>query len=95
MFELYDLLAVLLGRCRTLPLPPWCVACDKRHWAAMVFGLILWTTTGCAVHYYDPKTGAEHIWGVGHLVMKVSAPNEGVRAVVSGPWPPYSFVGAR
>ncbi|MGH7773247.1 MAG: hypothetical protein ACREQA_13555 [Candidatus Binatia bacterium] len=26
---------------------------------------------GCAVHYLDPDTGAEHVWGFGHLVMKV------------------------
>ncbi len=82
MFDLHSLFDVLLGRRRTRVRSRWCVACDRRHCAAMVLGLILWTTTGCAVHYYDPKTGAEHIWGVGHLVMKVSAPDEGVRAIV-------------
>lgn len=40
--------------------------------------------TGCAIHYFDPKTGAEHIWGVGHMVMKASAANEGHRALVRG-----------
>jgi hypothetical protein len=39
---------------------------------------------GCAVHYYDPKTGAEHVWGVGHLAMKVTPPKEGHQAVVRG-----------
>lgn len=40
--------------------------------------------SGCAIHYYDPETGAEHIWGFGHLVMKASAPKEGHRAIVRG-----------
>ena len=35
--------------------------------------LISLVTAGCALHYYDPSNGAEHVWGVGHLVMKVSA----------------------
>lgn len=39
---------------------------------------------GCAIHYYDPKTQTEHLWGFGHMAMKVSAPQEGVRAVVRG-----------
>lgn len=40
--------------------------------------------SGCAVHYYDAKTGTEHLWGFGHLAMKVSEPSEGVRAIVTG-----------
>lgn len=39
---------------------------------------------GCAVHYYDKKTGTEHIWGFGHMKMKISASNEGLQAVVHG-----------
>lgn len=39
---------------------------------------------GCAIHYYDPKTGAEHLWGIGHMVMRAAAPDEGHRAVVRG-----------
>lgn len=39
---------------------------------------------GCAVHYYDLKTGTEHVWGLGHLAMKAAAPQEGQRAVVRG-----------
>lgn len=27
-------------------------------------------SAGCAVHYYDAKTGTEHLWGFGHLKMK-------------------------
>ncbi len=40
--------------------------------------------TGCALHYYDTRSGTEHVWGVGHMKMKVSPPNEGVQAVVKG-----------
>jgi hypothetical protein len=39
---------------------------------------------GCAIHYYDPKTQTEHVWGFGHMAIKVSTPNEGVRAIVRG-----------
>lgn len=38
--------------------------------------------SGCAVQYYDPDTGTTHVWGFGHMAMKVSPPNEGVQAVV-------------
>jgi hypothetical protein len=40
--------------------------------------------SGCAVHYYDPETGSEHIWGFGHMVMKATTPREGYRALVRG-----------
>lgn len=40
--------------------------------------------TGCAVHYYDKHTGTEHLWGFGHMKMRVAEPDEGVRAVVKG-----------
>jgi hypothetical protein len=50
----------------------------------VVLGFILLTTIGCAIHYYDPKTGAEHIWGFGHLKMKAAPENEGLHAVVRG-----------
>ncbi len=40
--------------------------------------------SGCTVHYFDQKTGAEHIWGFGHLVMKASSPKEGHRALIRG-----------
>lgn len=36
---------------------------------------------GCTIHRYDPKTGTEHVWGFGHIKMRVSPPNEGVTAV--------------
>ena len=40
--------------------------------------------SGCAVHYYDTKSGTEHLWGFGHLKMKVTPQSEGVQAVVKG-----------
>jgi len=39
-------------------------------------------TFGCAVHYFDEETGTEHLWGVGHMQMRVAPPEEEVRAVV-------------
>jgi hypothetical protein len=54
-----------------------------------VYGVIGLTTSvlcasGCAIHYFDPATGTEHLWGFGHMKMKVAAPNEGLQAVVHG-----------
>jgi hypothetical protein len=40
--------------------------------------------SGCAIHYYDPETEAEHIWGIGHMKMKAAQPSEGLQAVVHG-----------
>ena len=40
--------------------------------------------SGCAVQYYDPETGASHVWGFGHMSMKMSPPNEGLQAVIRG-----------
>jgi hypothetical protein len=42
------------------------------------------TFGGCGVHYYDSKTGVEHLWGFGHMRMRVQPPAEGVQAVVKG-----------
>ena len=38
--------------------------------------------TGCALRYHDPETGAEHIWGVGHVVVRRADSRGGQRAVV-------------
>lgn len=38
--------------------------------------------SGCAIHYFDKHTGAEHIWGIGHMSLKASVPNEGLKAIV-------------
>lgn len=44
---------------------------------------LLLAQPGCALHYYNPDTGVEHLIGFGHMKMRVSEPNEGVRAVVT------------
>jgi hypothetical protein len=38
--------------------------------------------SGCAVYYRDRDTGAEHIWGFGHLSVKILPPHEGKQALV-------------
>lgn len=47
--------------------------------------------SGCGFHYYDARTGVEHVWGFGHLQMRVLPPTNGVQAVIKG----YSIVGAK
>src|SRR6266436_4608628 len=53
-----------------------------------LLALFLWAAlavcSGCSVHYYDKQTGTEHLWGFGHMKMKIESPNEGVQAVVKG-----------
>lgn len=46
--------------------------------------LLLLAVSGCAVRYYDRSNGTEHLWGFGHLKMKVSPSQEGLTAVVKG-----------
>lgn len=50
----------------------------------MIVSVSLMSLCGCAVHYYDKRTGAEHILGFGHMVMKVSAPENSHQAIVRG-----------
>ena len=38
--------------------------------------------SGCAVYYRDRDTGAEHIFGFGHLSVKTIPPHEGKQALV-------------
>lgn len=38
--------------------------------------------SSCAIYYRDRESGAEHIWGFGHLTMKVSAPYEEKQALI-------------
>lgn len=45
----------------------------------ITIGLLL---SGCAVYYRDRNTGAEHIWGFGHLSVKTIPPHEGKQALV-------------
>ncbi len=40
--------------------------------------------SGCAVHYYDPETQAEHIFGFGHMVMKAQDAGAKRVAIVRG-----------
>jgi hypothetical protein len=48
-----------------------------------IFNIVLFLTiSGCAIYYRDAETGAEHIWGIGHLATKVSAPEDGKQAVI-------------
>jgi hypothetical protein len=52
--------------------------------AGLVISLCVFAGSGCAIHYYDPKTGTEHIWGIGHMRMKITEPTEKIRSVISG-----------
>lgn len=38
--------------------------------------------SSCAVYYRDRDTGAEHIWGFGHLAVKTVPPHDGKQALV-------------
>ncbi len=42
------------------------------------------TQASCAIHYYDPATGTEHLWGFGHMAMRVHQPVNEPSAVVTG-----------
>jgi hypothetical protein len=50
----------------------------------LMCSLCLFAGSGCAIQYFDPETGTEHLWGIGYMRMKVGQANEGVRAVVTG-----------
>lgn len=45
--------------------------------------IFVFSLSGCAIYYRDAKTGAEHIWGIGHIATKISAPEDGKQAVIS------------
>ena len=47
--------------------------------AFVIIGFLL---SSCAVYYRDRDSGAEHIWGFGHLSMKVVPPTEGKQAII-------------
>jgi hypothetical protein len=44
----------------------------------------LFILTGCGIHYYDPETKAEHLFGFGHMVMKVQDAGAKRVATVTG-----------
>ena len=69
------------------------VRVDFSFWLGRV-GLVVvlaLITTGCGVHYYNPRTGVEHLWGIGHLRMRVVPPTNGVAAVIKG----YEVIGVK
>ncbi len=45
----------------------------------LLFPALSLSSMGCAIQYYDSKSGTEHIWGFGHMAMKPSAPVEGLK----------------
>ena len=47
-----------------------------------LLALIGFLLSGCAIYYRDRDTGAEHIWGFGHLSVKVMPPDEEKQALV-------------
>lgn len=53
-------------------------------WTWLLLAGWLTLTAGCAVHYYDAKSGTETLWGFGRMQLKVAPPAEGVQAVVKG-----------
>ena len=57
---------------------------ESSVWPVVVTSMAMLPACSCAVHYFDPHTGTEHLWGVGHLKMKVTPVHEGVRGVVRG-----------
>jgi len=57
------------------------------HTVSRIALLVIMTVSlqvGCAVHYYDKTTETEHLYGFGHMSMRLSTPAEGVRAAVTG-----------
>lgn len=42
----------------------------KSGWSLLLVAGTLFSG-GCAVHYYDARSGTENLWGFGHLKMKV------------------------
>jgi hypothetical protein len=35
------------------------------------------------VRYVDPQTGIEHLWGIGHLTLRLTAPSENTHAIMT------------
>jgi len=46
--------------------------------------IIVLSLSGCAVVYHDSRSGAVHLWGIGHMAMRATVPNGGKKAVVQG-----------
>ena len=56
----------------------------KRHLSCIIGLLVGVLVSGCAVHYYDPATQTEHVWGFGHIRFKAATAQEDVKAVLRG-----------
>lgn len=69
---------------RATRIPGGQAAHDGRKRCITCMALAAASLQACAIHYYDGATQTEHIWGFGHMAMKVSEPREGVRAIVRG-----------
>lgn len=52
-----------------------------KYLISLVFYL---TLNGCAIHYFDPETNTEHVYGFGHLAMKVQTAGAKRVAIVRG-----------
>ena len=50
----------------------------------VLLALFMAAAHGCAFHHYDKTTDTEHIWGFGHMKMKVTPPFEGLQTIVRG-----------
>ena len=61
-----------------------CRKADLPLFTIIVCAVFMLMTSGCAIHHYDELTGTEHIWGFGHLKMKIAPPSEGLQAIVRG-----------
>jgi hypothetical protein len=51
---------------------------------ALVCCALTFLFSGCAIHYFDPRTGAEHLWGFGHMKMKSAPVDDRAEMVVTG-----------
>ncbi|GJL59828.1 MAG: hypothetical protein NPIRA03_26850 [Nitrospirales bacterium] len=47
-----------------------------------VVAIVAFHVFGCAIYYRDAESGAEHIWGFGHLAMKATPPLDGKQALI-------------
>ena len=47
-----------------------------------LLGTLTVAMQSCAIYYRDADSGAEHIWGFGHLAMKATPPLDGKQTVV-------------
>jgi hypothetical protein len=48
----------------------------------IIFVIVGFHVAGCAIYYRDAESGAEHIWGFGHLAMKATPPLDGKQALI-------------